>query len=224
MKAAIYARVSTPESEHKQDTDNQLAPLLEFLKRHDWTLFKSYVDYITAKTGKKRPSLDQLLADASKMKFDVVVVWKLDRFARSMSDFIRLVEHLDKYRIRFLTVTQPIDTDQQSASGRLFMHIMAAFAEFERELIRERIQASIANRRSKGLPIGKPRIDTNMEQIISLRKSGLSNRKIGEMMNINRMIVLRRLKEYEKLTGHSITKEIESDIAYDVENDEMVWE
>lgn len=195
MKVALYARVSSPEALQRQDTENQLVPMLEFINRHGWDLYHSYIDHMTAKQGKKRPALDQLMNDAAHMKFDVVVVWKLDRFARSMTDFVHLISQLDKHKIRFLTITQPIDTDQQSATGRLLMNMLAAFAEFERELIRERISASIANRKSKGLPVGKERVFVDEMKLEEYYKDGKSIRQIARLLEVKKSTIENRIKE-----------------------------
>lgn len=208
MRVVIYVRVSLPyvkgkatltEEEikklQKQDVDNQLFPLREFVANKKWELVKEYIDYSSGKSTDKRTSFQQLMKDAFLAKFDCVVVWKLDRFARSMQDFVATIKELDRLKIRFIATSQNIDTDNASPVGKLMMHIMAAFAEFERELIVDRIKQSLATRKAKGLPLGRARVIVDKSKIEGMIKDGLSVREISKRLKVSRMTIKRRLGE-----------------------------
>ena len=133
MIAAIYARVSTED----QHCELQLAELGGFAERSGWDTAQ-YIEKLSGKAGVRRPRLERLLADARLRKFDIVLVWKLDRFSRSLRDLIGQVETLDCAGVRFIVPSMNIDTYQKSPTGRFIIHMFEAFAEFERALIVER--------------------------------------------------------------------------------------
>lgn len=142
MRVAIYCRVSTDE----QDADKQEELCLEYCKRHDFEVFKVYKDVITG-WSTSRPMFNQLLEDMRHYKFDAVMVTKLDRLGRSLQHLLSVIDELNKKGIKFLAITQQIDTT--SAGGRLQMQIMGAFAEFERNIISERTKEGM--RRATGV-------------------------------------------------------------------------
>jgi putative DNA-invertase from lambdoid prophage Rac len=215
MRTAMYARVSTPFSitkekekeKQKQDINNQLNPLLEFIHNKKWVQNVTYLDYASGKNTDKRPQFQKMMKDAFQAKFDCLIVWKIDRLARSMTDFFKTMEELKRLKIRFIAITQNIDTDENSPTGRLLVNIMASFAEFERELIKDRINASIANRRAKGEPLGRKRVDTDISSIIKMREAGLSIRYIAEVKGINKNVVMRRLQEHDKANSQTKAKD-----------------
>jgi site-specific DNA recombinase len=138
MKAAIYARVSSD----GQDYEDQLAELRIFATRQGWEA-SEYLEKLSGKEGNLRPALDQLLRDAQNKLFDVVVVWKLDRFGRSTLDTLTNIKTLSAYGVRFLVSTQPaIDTDDCSPLGKFILQILAAVAELDRAFIVERTQTA----------------------------------------------------------------------------------
>ena len=167
MKAAIYARVSTSD----QNCEMQLRELREYLGRRGWGAAGEYVD--TGFSGSKAsgPQLDRLMADARRRRFDAVVVWKLDRWGRSLAHLVQSVQELSALGIRFVAVTQNIDTDESNPMARLLMHLMGAFAEFERELIRDRVNAGIRNARAQGKQLGRPRRVFRRDEIEQLRET-----------------------------------------------------
>lgn len=203
MRVATYARVSSPFSvqreeeklRQRQEIDNQITPLKEYISNRKWIDAYTYIDYASGKNTRKRPEFNRMMADAFQAKFDLIVVWKIDRFARSIEDFVRNISELDRSGIRFISITQGIDTDKQSPSGRLLMNIIASFAEFERMLIVERINASIAQRKLAGEPIGRTKQTTHTDLIISMFKTGFSVRDIAHTVGVKRGVVERRLKE-----------------------------
>ena len=139
MTAAIYARVSTQD----QHCELQLHDLRGYAERSGWPVVE-YIEHASGKAGSKRPVLAQLLKDARMKRFDCVLVWKIDRMGRSVGDFITNLLELDRAGIRFLCPSQAIDTDQRNPFAKAMMHLMAVFAELERDLIVERDNAGVA--------------------------------------------------------------------------------
>jgi DNA invertase Pin-like site-specific DNA recombinase len=183
MKAAIYARVSTTD----QTNANQVRDLQEYVERRGWELGEVYQDHMSgAKTS--RPGLDELMADARRRRFDVVVVWKLDRFGRSLVHCVSGIQELASIGIRFIATSQGLDTDESNPASKLLMHILAAVAQFERELIHERVSAGMKAARKHGTktgnPIGRPRRVFDREEVVRLRNTGLSIEKIAGQMRI----------------------------------------
>jgi DNA invertase Pin-like site-specific DNA recombinase len=177
LRAAIYARVSTAD----QKTDMQFTELREYVARMGWEAIE-YPEKMSS--VKKRPVFERMLADARLRKFDIVVVWKIDRLARSMKQFTDTVLALDECGIRFLAPTQAIDTDKQSPTGRFLMHILAAFAELERSMIVERVQAGVAEAKRQGKHCGRPKKIFRRDQALQLRKEGKSLRAIAKLLGV----------------------------------------
>src|SRR6202521_2482462 len=177
MKAAIYARVST--ANNGQDPRVQTRELGEFCERRDWTLTE-YVDVGISGTKEKRPALDRLMADAHKRKFDVVVVWRFDRFARSVSHLLRALETFQALGIEFVSLSEQMDTS--TPTGKMVFTVLGAVAELERSLIVERVKAGLRNARAKGKRLGRPTKQVNPAQIAALRAQGASWRRIGAQL------------------------------------------
>lgn len=182
---AAYVRVSTQD----QSTEIQKNDLTQFCESRGWKIFRLYEDKATG-TNANRPMLKNLLSDARKRKFDLVLVWKLDRFFRSLKDMVTTLQELDDLGIEFVSLKDNIDLT--TASGRLMMHMVSAFAEFEAALIRERVRAGIAAAKSKGKRIGKPRIH-DYKKIRDLRLEGLSFSAIQKKLQISKGAVCRAL-------------------------------
>jgi len=142
MKVAIYRRVSTEE----QDADKQEFICEEYCRRHNHNIFKVYKDVISG-SKQSRPSFNMLLSDMRDLKFDAIIVTKLDRLGRSLQHLLSLFDEFSNKGIHFIAITQNIDTS--SASGKLQMQIMGAFAEFERNIISERTKEGM--RRATGV-------------------------------------------------------------------------
>lgn len=151
MRAAIYARVSTAE----QAVDNQLLELRRYVGARGWTATE-YVDAGVSGAKDRRPALDQLLADAKRRRFDVLVCWRLDRLGRNLRHLILFLDELQALGIGFVTLGVGIDTT--TPAGRLQLHILSAIAEFERERIRERVVAGLHRARKQGKRLGRPRV------------------------------------------------------------------
>jgi putative DNA-invertase from lambdoid prophage Rac len=200
MNAAIYARVSTTD----QTNAIQIRELKEYVERRGWELASIYQDQMSGAKA-SRPGLDQLISDARRRKFDVVVVWKLDRFGRSLVHCVSGIQELASLGIRFIATSQGLDTDESNPASKLLMHILAAVAQFERELIRERVSAGMKAARKHGTktgnPIGRPRRIFNREEVVRLRETGLSIEKIAHEMSIGVGTVVRVLQVSENTSA-----------------------
>jgi DNA invertase Pin-like site-specific DNA recombinase len=150
-RVALYARVST--EDRGQDPELQLVPMREHAAARGWEVIE-YVDQASAGDLRGRRGWRQLLEDAHRHRFNLVMVWKLDRFARSALDALQWLEQLDGYGVGLKILTQDIDTT--SSAGRLVFTVLAAVAEMERELIRERVKAGVERARSEGRQLGRP--------------------------------------------------------------------
>ena len=192
-RAAIYARVSTAD----QNNTIQVRELTEYLQRRGWELAGTYQDTMSGAKA-SRPSLDKLMADAQQRRFDAVLVWKLDRFGRSLVHCVSGIQELSSLGIRFIATSQGLDTDENNPASKLLMHILAAVAQFERELIRERVSAGMRNAKSKGTrsgkPIGRPRRIFDRGEIVRLRQDGHSLAQIARQMNVGLGTVVRVLE------------------------------
>jgi len=152
MRAAIYARVSTANT--GQDPTMQTRELREYCECRGWTVVGEYVDLGISGTKEKRPELDRLMSDAHRRRIDAILVWKLDRFGRSLRHLVNALAELEARGIAFISLRDNLDLS--TPSGRLMFQIIGAMAEFERALIQERVKAGMRNARAKGRRIGRP--------------------------------------------------------------------
>ena len=168
-RVALYARVST--SNGQQDPEMQLRELREFAGHRGLSVIGEYVDRMS---GSKdfRPALNRLMADASRRRFDAVLVWKLDRYGRSLRHLVNALAELEALGIAFVSLRDNLDLS--TPSGRLMFQIIGAMAEFERALIQERVRAGLRNARAKGKRLGRPRVFVDVDRISNLRASGYS--------------------------------------------------
>ena len=180
-RVAIYARVST--TNHGQDVGLQTGDLRQFAEARGWKLADEYVDQGVSGSKDSRPELNRLMADAHKRRFDVVLVWKLDRFGRSLRHLVNALAEFESLNIAFVSLSDNLDLS--TASGRLMFNIIGAMAEFERALIQERVKAGIRNARAKGRRFGRPRANVDASQIARLRASGASWRTIERNLGIS---------------------------------------
>jgi DNA invertase Pin-like site-specific DNA recombinase len=176
-RCVIYARVSTED----QDESLQLTDLREFVSQRRWELKSTYVDHGVSSRS-VRPELERMMRDAHKRRFDVIAVWKFDRFARSTRELVFALEQFHALGIDFVSVTQAIDTS--GPMGKLVFSVLAAIAEFERELIRERVVAGIQEARRRGKHCGRPPKEFDIEKAAELRQSGLSWRKLASATGV----------------------------------------
>jgi putative DNA-invertase from lambdoid prophage Rac len=194
MKTALYARVST--TDHGQDVELQLTDLRKYAEARGWTIHKEYIDEGWSGAKDKRPALDELMRDARKRKVDVILVWRLDRFGRSMRHLILSLDELQALGVGFVSYKESLDLT--TPTGRLMVHLLSAFAEFEREVIKERVKAGIVHARAKGVKIGRPACEVDRDAGIGLRDSGLSIRGIAKEMGLDKSLVLRTLHGVSK--------------------------
>jgi putative DNA-invertase from lambdoid prophage Rac len=176
MIVALYARVSTSD----QSCEMQLRELRQYVQRQGWQVFAEYVDTGFSGASSSRPRLDQLVGDARLQRFEGVLVWKLDRWGRSVAHCVRSIQELVGLGIRFLSPTESIDTGKESPMSRFLLHLFAAFAEMEREIIRERVRAGVRNAKAKGTVLGRPQRVFRRDEALRLRKQGMSWRKLAE--------------------------------------------
>src|SRR5271154_4233577 len=180
MVVAIYARVSTSD----QSCEMQLHALREYVVKRGWEVFQEYVDTGFSGAAASRPRLDQLLRDARLRKFEGVLVWKLDRWGRSVAHSVRSIQELVSLGIRFLSPTESIDTGADSPMSKFLLHLFAAFAEMERGIIRERVCAGVRAAKAKGTRLGRPRRVFRRDEVLRLRSEGVSWQKLAETLNL----------------------------------------
>jgi DNA invertase Pin-like site-specific DNA recombinase len=185
MRAAFYGRVSTL----RQKTDSQVDDSRSLLKGMGW----QWVEYLEQESAvKHRPVLEQMMADAKLHKFDVICVWKLDRIARSTEQFIDLVLELDRYGVRFMSLTQKmIDSDAKDPMGRFLLHLFSALAELERGIIVERVKAGVASAQARGVHCGRQPKAFNRDRVVEMRNRGLSWRAIARELGVDQRTIRR---------------------------------
>src|SRR5437762_5057925 len=179
MRAAIYARVST---NNGQDPEMQLCEVRAYCERRGWDVCSEYIDRGISGSKDSRPQLDEMLAHCRKRKFDAVVVCRYDRFARSLRQLINALEEFRALGIQFVSLHEGVDTS--TPNGRLVFGIFASIAEFERELIRDRVRSGIAAARARGARLGRPRRNVDGGRVATLRVEGLSWREIGRVLGV----------------------------------------
>jgi DNA invertase Pin-like site-specific DNA recombinase len=161
----IYARVSTVNN--GQDPTMQTRELEEYWERRGWEIANQYVDAGFSGVKDSRPELNRLMADAHRRRFDIVVVWKFDRFARSVSHLLRALETFKALGIEFVSLSEQVDTS--APTGKMVFTVLGAVAELERSLIAERVKAGLRNARAKGKCLGRPRVVVDASKIALLR-------------------------------------------------------
>jgi DNA invertase Pin-like site-specific DNA recombinase len=161
----------------------QTRELREYCERRGWTVAGEYVDIGISGSKEKRPQLDRLMTDAHQRRFDVVAVWRFDRFARSVSHLLRALETFKAQGIDFVSFGEQMDTS--TPTGKMIFTVLGAVAELERSLIVERVKAGLRNARAKGKRLGRPRSFVDADKIGRLRKQGVSWRKIARQMGIS---------------------------------------
>jgi DNA invertase Pin-like site-specific DNA recombinase len=190
MRVAIYARVST--TNHGQDVTMQTRELKQFAEARGWTVAGEYIDAGVSGTKDSRPELNRLMADAHKRRFDVVCVWRFDRFARSVSHLLKALETFKALRIEFVSFSEQMDTS--TPAGKMVFTVLGAVAELERSLIVERVRAGLRNARANGKRLGRPRVVVDHSQIASLRAQGLSWAATAERLGVGEGTVCRAAK------------------------------
>ena len=168
-RAAIYARVSTRNGH--QDPETQLLALRQVAERAGWQVVEEYIDHGVsgAKGRDKRPAFDRLMKDATRRRFDVVMAWSVDRLGRSLQDLVAFLGEVHAQGVDLYLDRQGVDTT--TPGGKALFQMMGVFAEFEREIIRERVCAGLDKARAKGKRLGRPKVPSSVERSIRAARS-----------------------------------------------------
>lgn len=203
VRAFLYARVSTGE----QHEGMQLREMQEFAKRRGWDT-EIFPDVGQSGAKERRPELDRMMALVRKRKCDVVLVYRFDRFARSLRQLVNALEEFKALGVQFVSVHENIDTTLPH--GELMFHLFAAIAQFERALIRERVKSGVEHARAKGVRLGRPRRIANNAKILSQRRGGMRWGAIARKHEVS-ISTAKRLAhiaiENEKIAQKSIEKQ-----------------
>ena len=191
-KVGLYGRVST--TDKGQDPELQLKDLRTYANARGWKVFGEYVDKGESGAKDRRPELDRLMEDARKRRIDGILVWKLDRFGRSLKSLVTTLEELRALGIQFVSYTENLDFS--TPAGRAMANLIGVFAEFERDLIRERVRAGIQNAKSKGIRVGRrPLIDEKLLGTVrDMKGKGMSLRNISKELGVSKSLVHKSLR------------------------------
>jgi DNA invertase Pin-like site-specific DNA recombinase len=187
-RAALYLRVSTD----GQTTDNQRLALEAVAAQRGWTITKVYEDagISGAKGRDQRPALDALLKDASRGRFDVALVWAMDRLGRSLTGLLDTLGELEASRVDLVLYQDGIDTT--TPAGRMFFQVRGAFAEFEREMIRARVNAGLTRAKAAGKTLGRPKVGPDVEAAVAARlAAGTGILKVARELGVGTSTVQR---------------------------------
>lgn len=191
-RVALYARVSTLNG---QNPEMQLAELREYAQRRNWIIAGEYIDRGVSGARESRPEFNCMMADAHRRSFDGVLCWKLDRMGRSLKHLVNTLADLQAYGVAFVSLRDNLDLS--TPSGRLMFHVVAAMAEFERALIRERVTAGIHAARSRGQKLGRPRIYVSADKVRAMREAGMPWRAISRKLGIGIGTAVRAFQKSE---------------------------
>jgi DNA invertase Pin-like site-specific DNA recombinase len=191
VKVAVYARVSTF---NNQDPEVQLRELREYAARRDWQIVEEFVDQGVSGCRESRPALNRLMSGASRRSFDAILVWKIDRFGRSLKHLVNALAEFGALGVSFISLRDNLDLS--TPSGRLMFQIIGAMAEFERSLIQERVRAGLRSARAKGRRLGRPRVIVDASRIARLRSQGLSWAQIKDEVGVSKGTAQRALMRW----------------------------
>jgi DNA invertase Pin-like site-specific DNA recombinase len=192
LRVGLYARVST----HDQQTlPMQLSTMREYARARGWTITVEVKDVGSGAT--KRPDREKLLDSARRREIDLVLVWRLDRWGRSVVDLVTTLQELAALGVGFVSLSEALDLT--TPSGRALAGMLAVFAEFERDILKDRVKAGIAQAKKEGRPHGRPKtaakLVTEMKQ---LKKEGVSKREIARRLSVSRTSVIRLLRSKKR--------------------------
>jgi DNA invertase Pin-like site-specific DNA recombinase len=193
IRAALYARVST---NNGQNPEMQLGELRQYCARRGWHISGEYLDLGISGSQERRPELDRLIAACRRRLVDAVVVYRYDWFARSLRQLVNALDEFRALGIDFVSLHEGIDTS--TPNGRLVFGIFASIAEFERELIRDRVRSGLASAKAKGIHLGRPRVVVNVQQIALLRAQGNSWAQIAADVGAGQGTVRRAIQGLAK--------------------------
>jgi len=192
VKAALYARVST--TDKGQDPEMQIRELREYAIKRGWTA-AVFIDRISSRE-KHRPELEEMLKLCRRRKIDAVLVYRFDRFARSMKELVNALEEFESMGIQFVSLHENVDTT--TPQGKLIFGIFAAIAEFERSLIQARVLSGLANARAKGKRLGRPVVVVDAGKIVQMRAAGHTWEEICLDQKITRSTAIRAFMAVSK--------------------------
>ncbi len=198
-RAAVYARISTSAKDASgrgQDPQLQLDELRAVAAQRGWKIVGEYVDLGISGAKEKRPQLDALMKEVHRGRVDVVAVWKFDRFARSVGHLVRALDDFRARGVDFFSARDSIDTS--TPAGRFTFAVIAAVAELERELIRERTIAGLAVAKKKGKRLGRPKVRFDLDEAIKLREAGTAFATIAASLGVSVGTVHRALRELQQ--------------------------
>ena len=193
MRVALYARVSTLNGQTPQ---TQLFELREYASHREWQVAGEYVDAGVSGSKDSRPSLNRMMAHAHQRRFDAILVWKLDRFGRSLKHLVTAIAELEALGVTFVSLKD--NWDLGTPAGRLMFQIVGAMAEFERSLIAERIRAGMRRRRLEGLSLGRAPIRVDHARLVADRLSGMSLTQVARRYSVSRASVVRWVREAQQ--------------------------
>ena len=192
LRVALYARVST--SNKGQDVGLQLEELRRVAEQRRWSISGEYIDDGVSGSDDSRPELDRMMADAQAGNFDLVAVWKLDRLGRSLQHLLRLISDLSRWGVGFASLRDS-GIDTTTPTGRLMLQILGALAEYEKELIRERVIAGVRRAQAQGKHCGRPKVELEIRPAVAMLQQGRGLREVASIMGVSRTTLRRRLKE-----------------------------
>jgi DNA invertase Pin-like site-specific DNA recombinase len=190
---AIYARVSRM---GEQNPETQLLPLRQYARRRGFEIVHEYVDNGICGAVERRPSLDQLMQDAALARFDAVIVARFDRFARNTRHLLQAAEEFENRNIDFISLAESVDTT--TPLGKMFFTVIGAIAQFERDLIRERVVQGINRARHNGTKLGRPLRIVDRERVLKLRREKKSLRAIAMVLDVSKDKVRSVLQSLKK--------------------------
>ena len=191
-KAAIYARVSTPD----QHLEAQLYDLRDLAAKRDYTVIREFEDRGVSGSKSKRAGLDAMLSSARRREFDVLLVAAFDRIARSTKNFLEIVDELNELGIEFVSAREAIDTS--GPMGRMFIALVGSIAELERSLITERIKAGMRRVRLEGGRLGRAPLNIDHDALVHDRLAGMSLTSVGKKYGVSRASVVRFVREAQR--------------------------
>lgn len=196
MKVAIYARISTngkkDNGEAKQTPQTQLLPLREYCQQRGWEIAGEYIDEGVSGAKDNRPALNRLMADAKRRRFGAVLVWKMDRFGRSLRHLVNSLAEFEALGIAFVSMTESLD--MTTPQGKLMFGIVSCMAEFERSLIQERVKSGMRRAKAQGKAIGRPSFDFDRDYVLGRVKAGESQRQIAKSLGVSPAFINKRIK------------------------------
>jgi DNA invertase Pin-like site-specific DNA recombinase len=183
QRVALYARVSDPRG-GRQHPDIQLSELRDYARHRGWEVLPEFV-YVDRLSGSRdsRPELNRLMADARRRRFNIVLVWKLDRLGRSLRHLVNTLAEFESLGIALVSMRESLDLSVPA--GRLMFQIIGAMAEFERGLISERVTAGMRHAKTRGIHVGRPSVSVDSAKIRELRESGLGWREIAAELKVS---------------------------------------